>query len=89
MLVISDEHQLAAAMHQRHEARGLGRLGGLVDEHRLEATGVVVVDGQPIELDALEDRARTALQADPDLALRLKADGDGDATRVVAVMQAL
>lgn len=58
-------------------------------EIQIAADGEIAVDGQPIELDALEDRARTALQADPDLALRLKADGDGDATRVVAVMQAL
>ena len=58
-------------------------------EIQIAADGEIAIDGQPIELDALEERARDALEADPDLALRLKADGDGDATRVVAVMQAL
>ena len=58
-------------------------------EIQIAASGDIAIDGEPIELDALEARAREALDADPNLALRLKADGDGDATRVVAVMQAL
>ena len=74
-----------AAKGRQSEAQA--RRDGL--EIQIAADGEIAIDGQPIELDALEERARDALEADPDLALRLKADGDGDATRVVAVMQAL
>lgn len=58
-------------------------------EIQVASNGQIAVDGAAVELDALADRAREALESDPGLALRLKADGAGDATRVVAVMQAL
>ncbi|MES1939091.1 biopolymer transport protein ExbD/TolR [Salinisphaera sp. T5B8] len=58
-------------------------------EIQIAASGDIAVDGQPIDLDALQERVANDLKADPALAIRLKADGEGDATRVVAVMQVL
>jgi len=58
-------------------------------EIEIAADGKIALDGAALDLDALKERARDALDADPNLALRLKADGAGDATRVVAVIQAL
>ncbi|GAB3678209.1 ExbD/TolR family protein [Salinisphaera aquimarina] len=58
-------------------------------EVQLSSTGALALDGKPVELDALTDVVRGELDAHPDWPLRLKADGGGDATRVVAVMHAL
>ena len=58
-------------------------------EIQLSAGGDIAIDGQAVDLDALEARVGEQIEANPALALRLKADGAGDATRVVAVMQAL
>ncbi len=58
-------------------------------EIQLSADGDIAIDGQAVDLDALEERVGEQIEANPALALRLKADGAGDATRVVAVMQAL
>ena len=58
-------------------------------EIQLSAGGDIAIDGQTVDLDALEERVGEQIEANPALALRLKADGAGDATRVVAVMQAL
>ncbi|MBO9470986.1 biopolymer transporter ExbD [Endozoicomonas sp. G2_2] len=58
-------------------------------EIQLSAGGDIAIDGQAVDLDALEERVGEQIEANPALALRLKADGAGDATRVVAVMQAL
>ena len=58
-------------------------------EIQLSAGGDIAIDGQAVDLDALEERVGEQIAANPALALRLKADGAGDATRVVAVMQAL
>lgn len=58
-------------------------------EIEIAADGGIALDGETLDLDTLEQRARDALEADPNLALRLKADGGGDATRVVTVMQVL
>lgn len=58
-------------------------------EIEIAADGSIALDGETLDLDGLEQRAGDALAADPNLALRLKADGAGDATRVVTVMQVL
>jgi biopolymer transport protein ExbD len=58
-------------------------------EIQIAASGDIALDGTAVDLDTLEDRAREALEQNPDLPLRLKADGGGDATRVVAVMEVL
>jgi len=58
-------------------------------EIQLSAGGDIAIDGQAVDLDSLEARVGEHIEANPALALRLKADGAGDATRVVAVMQAL
>lgn len=58
-------------------------------EIQLSAGGDIAIDGRAVDLDALEERVGEQIEANPALALRLKADGAGDATRVVAVMQAL
>lgn len=58
-------------------------------EVQLAPNGALALDGEPIEIDALTEAVRTRLDADNDRPIRLKADGGGDATRVVTVMQAL
>ncbi|MES1930627.1 biopolymer transport protein ExbD/TolR [Salinisphaera dokdonensis CL-ES53] len=58
-------------------------------EIQLAANGEIALDGKPVDLETLERRVGEQIEASPGLALRLKADGAGDATRVVAVMQVL
>lgn len=58
-------------------------------EIQVASDGQIALDGTAVDLDDLEKQARAALESNPGLALRLKADGAGDATRVVAVMQVL
>jgi biopolymer transport protein ExbD len=58
-------------------------------EIQLAANGEIALDGKPVDLKTLERRVGEQIEANPGLALRLKADGAGDATRVVAVMQVL
>ena len=58
-------------------------------EIQLAANGEIALDGKPVDLETLERRVGEQIEANPGLALRLKADGAGDATRVVAVMQVL
>ncbi|MES1925650.1 biopolymer transporter ExbD [Salinisphaera sp. T31B1] len=58
-------------------------------EVQIAAGGALALDGRPITLDALAEAVRREIDTRPDAPLRLKADGTGEATRVVAVMQAL
>lgn len=58
-------------------------------EVQVGADGALAVDGEPLALGALADKVRSKLAEDGDRALRIRADGGGDATRVVSVMQAL
>lgn len=58
-------------------------------EVQIAANGNLALDGDAVALDILAERVRERLQSEPDTPLRLKADGAGDATRVVAVMHVL
>ena len=58
-------------------------------EIQIAANGEIALDGKAVDMETLEQRVGEQIEASPGLALRLKADGAGDATRVVAVMQVL
>lgn len=58
-------------------------------EIQVASNGQIALDGETLDLAALEARVASELASQPGLALRLKADAGGEATRVVAVMQAL
>jgi len=58
-------------------------------EVQVAADGELALDGEHLTLDALKTQVRQRLNARPDTPLRLKADGEGDASRVVAIMQEL
>lgn len=56
---------------------------------QISAKGRLAMDGERIALDELSAQVTEILQTRPDTPLRLKADGRGNASRVVAVMHAL
>lgn len=58
-------------------------------EIQISANGDMALDGEPIERDALKATVRKRLDTNPVTPIRLRADGAGDATRVVAVMHML
>jgi len=58
-------------------------------EVQIGSGGALAIDGEPTTLDALTGAVRDKLSQDDTRALRVRADGGGDATRVVSVMHAL
>lgn len=58
-------------------------------EIQLAADGRLALDGETIALDDLVEAVRARLEARPGTPVRLRADGTGDATRVVAIMRRL
>lgn len=55
----------------------------------LGAEGRLALDGRVLERPALQQALAGRLKAEPDLLIRLKADGRAEATEVVAVMELL
>ncbi len=56
---------------------------------QITAEGRIALNGKPVAPDDLEAAIRRRLVDQPALRVRLKADGSGDASRVVAVMGVL